>query len=70
VSKPSITEQREAIEALINGAIQDEPCSPSDIEAAKEAVATIGFIERNTQLARAITIIMQEFPDAKFAGVR
>lgn len=60
--KPSIVEQRQAIEALINCAISDEQPSPYDVAAAKQAVVTLGFLERNADVARVIAMVMKEFP--------
>jgi len=71
VAKLSIIEQRQAVEALIDRAYQEMESLPcGTLEAAKQAVLTLGFIERNPELARSIVHITQEFPDAKFVGVR
>lgn len=63
--KPSITEQREAVEALINCALEDEQPVPSTIEKAKQAVLTLGMLERNPDLARVIAVVMREFPGSE-----
>jgi hypothetical protein len=65
MTKPSLIEQRQAVESLISCALLDEQPSPRDIENAKEAVVTMGFIDRNPDLLRAVTILMREFPDSQ-----
>ena len=62
MNKPTITEQREAVEALINCAMEDEQPVPSTIEKAKQAVITLGFLERNQDIARVIALVKKEFP--------
>lgn len=63
--RPSISDQRQAVEALINCAIQDELATPHSIELAKQAVVTLGFLERNPDVARVIAVVMREFPGAE-----
>jgi cephalosporin-C deacetylase-like acetyl esterase len=59
--KPSITEQREAVESLINCALQDEVCPPSDVEAAKQAVLTLQYIEARPELAKTLAAVIATF---------
>jgi len=62
MGKPSITEQREAVEALINEAVGHGVLV--GLEPAKQAVVTLSFIERNAGLARVLAAVMNEFPGA------
>jgi cephalosporin-C deacetylase-like acetyl esterase len=66
--KPSITEQREAVESLINCALQDEVCPPSDVEAAKQAVLTLQYLEVNPELYRVVAAVIKTF-EAEVVGV-
>jgi hypothetical protein len=63
--KLSLIEQRQGVEALINCAISDEQPSPYDVAAAKQAVMTLGFLERNADVARVIATVMKEFPGSE-----
>ena len=65
--KPSLTEQREAVEALINEALGGEPV-PS-VEAAKHAVLTLAWLERKENLVREIVRLEREAPDVARALV-
>ena len=60
----SITQQREAVEHIINRCIDDELVSDAQIDAAKQAVLTLGYLERNPDFARALALVMREFPEA------
>lgn len=55
----SITQQREAVENIINGSVADD-----DMAGAKQAVLTLGYLERNPDFARALALVMKEWPQA------
>lgn len=61
----TITQQREAVENLIDLARRSDNCARGEWEAAaKQAVLTLGYLERNPDFARALALVMREFPQA------
>jgi len=65
---PTLTEQREAAEALINLGI-DNDMRPRDIEPAKAAVLTLAWLERKENLVRELVRLEREAPDVARALV-
>jgi len=62
--KSSLTQQREAVEALINLAIDnDNDARPNTIEDAKQAVLTLAWLERKESLVRELARIEREAPE-------
>jgi len=68
MTKPTLTEQREAVEALINLGI-DNDIRPGVIEAAKQAVLTLAWLERKENLVRELARIEREAPELAAALV-
>lgn len=61
--KPSITEQRAAVETMIHlGASRAHPATTA---AAERAAATLRWIERNPDLVRAMAKLMVLFPGSE-----
>lgn len=80
MSKPSLIEQRQAVESLINCALLDEMPAPMDVENAKQAVLTLLWLERRAELVKdverldreapSIAHVLREFPCASIEEVR
>lgn len=80
----TITQQREAVECLINAALERAPIPLSAgspiFEAAKKAVLTLAWIERRADLVKEVerlereapqlATLLREFPGAKISEVR
>lgn len=62
--KPSITGQRAAVETLLDPSVVP---GPETVRAARAAVETLRWIERHPDLARAVALLMREFPGAEIA---
>ncbi|KWT70709.1 hypothetical protein APY04_0770 [Hyphomicrobium sulfonivorans] len=79
MSKPSLSEQRSGVEALICFA-KDADISSSVIDAARGALLTLKWLEARSALVKeivrldqhapAIAIALRELPDAQITGVR
>lgn len=65
MDKPSITEQRQAVERLIAHAMHHDEIHDVTIDDAKQAVLTLGYIERNPDYGRALAVLMQQLPGAR-----